>query len=339
MRSNRMALRGAWIACVLGMLAGAPVMSRAETPSADQNKAQATQVFQQGHALADKGDYAAACPKFEESVRLYSGVGPLLNLADCYEHLGRTASAWRTYKTALEKAVASHEADRQKQARAGIEALETRLPRLKIVVSTDADLPGLVIKRDGLVVPRENFGVADPLDPGDHTVEASAPGKTTWSRTSQLDSGGSVDVTVPVLKTAENSPTPEVSSAAGSDSTPQRGSSQRLIGLVAAGVGVVGIGVGSYFGLSAKSKHDDSQTHCRTSTQCDPAGIDLNSDAQHAATLSTITFGIGLVALAGGAALYFTSPRDSAPQTTSARIRVVPAVSPTQAGLGMQGTW
>ncbi len=77
---------------VAGLLLLAATTSFAE-PSAD-DRTVARSLFDQGRALVKDGNYAAACPKLEESQKIDSGVGTLFNLADCYEHLGRFASAW-----------------------------------------------------------------------------------------------------------------------------------------------------------------------------------------------------------------------------------------------------
>src|SRR5688572_3120545 len=57
-------------------------------------------LFDQGRKLMGDGNYALAAQKLEESHRLEPAPGTLLNLAECYVKLGRTASAWSTYRTA-----------------------------------------------------------------------------------------------------------------------------------------------------------------------------------------------------------------------------------------------
>src|SRR5450432_1599182 len=54
-------------------------------------------LFDDAKRLVQEGDAASACPKFEESERLEPGIGTKLNLADCYERVGRNASAWVLY--------------------------------------------------------------------------------------------------------------------------------------------------------------------------------------------------------------------------------------------------
>ena len=61
---------------------------------AQSNKATAEALFTEGRALATSGKCAEAIPKFQASQKLDPGVGTLLNLAECYEQVGKTASAW-----------------------------------------------------------------------------------------------------------------------------------------------------------------------------------------------------------------------------------------------------
>jgi hypothetical protein len=73
------------------------------------------------------------------------------------------------------------------------------------------------------------------------------------------------------------------------------------------GVGVVGVGVGTVFGLRTSSKWTEAQTHC-TGLECDRTGVTLAAEAKNNGTVSTISFIAGGLLLAGGAALFFTAP-------------------------------
>src|SRR5687767_15052938 len=72
----------------LGCVLGAPSALASDTVAADA-------AFQEGRALMASGDLAAACARFEDSRRHEPAVGTELNLGECYERLGRLASAQR----------------------------------------------------------------------------------------------------------------------------------------------------------------------------------------------------------------------------------------------------
>src|SRR5690348_1000013 len=74
---------------------------------AASQKATAEALFEEGRKLMAEGKVAEACPKFADSEQLDASSSTLLNLASCYEKLGRTASAWATYREAASLANAN----------------------------------------------------------------------------------------------------------------------------------------------------------------------------------------------------------------------------------------
>src|SRR5262245_51965919 len=75
----------------------------AQPPETRQQAAEA--LFQQGRELLELGNYAAACQRFEASQRLDAGLGTLLFLGECYDKLGKSASAWKAFADAAVLAV------------------------------------------------------------------------------------------------------------------------------------------------------------------------------------------------------------------------------------------
>jgi tetratricopeptide (TPR) repeat protein len=123
----------------------------------------------------------------------------------------------------------------------------------------------------------------------------------------------------------------------------------RTTGLVIGGLGVVSLGVATVFALQAKSKDDESNKYC-TGRQCtDERGPELADDAVSAANISTVTFGAGMVALLGGALLYFAGPSGGASGSAArpapragvgmASLRAAPSVGPQLTGLSLTGAW
>ena len=82
---------------------------------------------------------------------------------------------------------------------------------------------------------------------------------------------------------------------------------QKILALVAGGIGVVGLGVGSAFGLVAIKK-STAQSECPYLCAT-PDGVSKWSDAVSAANGATVGFVIAGVGLAGAAVLWFTAPR------------------------------
>ena len=305
-----------------------------------QDKAAADVLFAQGKKLMHEGNYAEACPKFAESLRLDPGIGAMLWLADCYERQGKTASAWGEFQEAAETA-ARQKDGREKVARQHAAALEPKLVRLKVLVPPASDVSGLEIKRDDSVLGRPEWGTALPVDPGAHVVRASAPGFKEWTTTVEAKpETKALTVSVPKLEPA---PAGQAESAGNAGDRKRAGDwpLQRTLALVAVGAGVVSVGAGAVFGFQAKSKLDDSNAdgHCRADDHCDAIGVQLRSDAKDAATMSTIFFAAGGALIAGGAVLWFTAPTRGPATRSGSRVRVAPAIGRTGGGINVGGAF
>lgn len=318
---------------------GSPRAALAQATQDD--KASAEALYEAGKALL-RTDVAAACEKFRASQELDPGVGTLLHLGACYEKLGRVASAWASFLEAASYARRSGQPDREKTATARAEKLDARLPKLVIDVSkSGAATPE--VTRDAKPVVSALLGVPIPLDPGSHVIAVSAPGKVTWQTTVQVVEGRTDTLVVPTLESSPSAepvappPAPVVSPppAPRAPEPPPRKAESGLstrakvgIGLgVAGGVSVI---VGSFFGLRAMSKWDDSKAHC-LELACDQAGVDLASSARVSGNVSTALFAVGAVALGTGAVLFFTSPKGN-------ESKVAVGATPGGALLSWEGT-
>jgi serine/threonine-protein kinase len=321
--------------------------ARAETP---EDKAASVTLFKEGKAFMKKGKYVEACAKFEASLALVPGVGTRLNLGDCLERLGKTASAWAVYRDAEMAAADRASAEyKLREAKKRTARLEARLSRLTVTLAPGADVAGLEVERDGTRMQQVVLGNAIPLDPGEHVVAARAPGRQPWQQRVEVQDRATVTVEIPALEPAEAPPpvrvpepvsVPEPAPAAAPipapvplpAPSPTDGRGRRLAGLMTGGAGLVAVGVGVAFGLSAKAKRDDAYAgHCNDQSVCDPAGFALLEDARGAATISTVGFGVGLAAIATGVLLYVTAP--------SERPVVAPAVAAHGVGVAIAGVF
>ena len=286
------------------------------------NRAAAEALFNQGRDLMTAGKFADACPKFEASQQLDPGLGTMLNLAECYEKTGRTASAWAEYREAIPLARAAGSKARLDLATERAQALQERLSTLTIrAMSGDDEGVHLEVRRDGVALQEAELGSPIPVDPGEHVVEAVAPGKQPWASKVQVaGDAAKVSVEIPKLQAVGSDQTPPAATATTPavtttpDNTPPAsdkpsGSAQRTTGLVFGGVGVVGIGLGAFFGLQASSKWSDAKKGCSDYPYgCSANATDLRSSAHSAGTVSTVAFVAGGALLATGVVLYLTAP-------------------------------
>jgi hypothetical protein len=288
---------------------GAPVLAQAS----ESNKAAAEALFNEARNLMTAGRYDEALAKLKASQNLDPALGTLLNIAECYEKLGRTASAWAQYREIVSLARQAGSKEREEFAENKAKGLEPRISKLAINLKPGAgDASGMKITRDGEVVSAAELAVPIPVDPGKHVIEVTAPGKEPWSLTVEIGEGSSVkEIEIPALSNAEGGGDAGGDVPGDKGPSPQEssdGSGQRIAGLVVAGVGVVGVGLGAFFGLQASSSWSDAKKECTAYPYgCSPKGISLQKDAESQGTISTIGFIVGGVGLAGGAVLFFTA--------------------------------
>jgi hypothetical protein len=332
------------IACasLLGVIGTA---GAASAQSSDTTTAEA--LFRQGKQALDAKDYAKACPMLAESYRLDPATGAMLALATCHEQQGKLASAWSEYAEAASRSQREGRTDRVTVAKERQLTLEPRLSTLTInVTDSVAVLPGFELRRDGVVLGKAVLGAPVPVDGGNHVVEVAATGKKTFK--ARVDVGKEKDkktVNVASLeddevaaKTPKDATKPDqtVSLTTSSVAPSGRLTDIQIGGLIAGGVGVVGIVVGSAFGLTAISKNNDSKNGCTGGACSTPDAQQARDDARSAGNVSTIAFVAGGVLAATGVTLFVVGKRKNA-ETTG--VSVAPAVGTTGCGLSLQGAF
>src|SRR5262249_37173175 len=125
-----------------------PLGTASAQVDAAPDRAAAADLFRRGLALMKQGKYPDASPKFEASHRPDPSCAALINLGDCYQKVGRTASAWGAYREASDLARKYTDENRIKLAESRASPLESQLPRLEIVVVADRDVRAYEIRRD-----------------------------------------------------------------------------------------------------------------------------------------------------------------------------------------------
>jgi hypothetical protein len=283
--------------------------------------ADAETLFNDGKRLLDEGKVAEACDAFEASNRIETRAGTLIRLGECREKNDQLASAWSAYKDALTRVKDT----RKKQvASAKLGALEPRLSYLTVSVPLASKLDGLAVTRNGKPLDPGLWNRAVPVDGGDYTIEATAPGHKPWRSTTRVPTEhGKLSITVNKLEEAPAAvaakpaePAEPAHAAAANDDERERPmppphtfTTRRKIAVAVLGAGVVSVLIGAGLGHAANGDKDQAYALCP-----DPA-MPCSSSARANSLISTahdraieadVGFAVGAAAAIVGATLWFT---------------------------------
>jgi hypothetical protein len=238
-------------------------------------------------------------------------------------------------------------ADIRKECVRRIEDVNAAMPTILFEAKDAAgnDLSAVKVTMDGERIAERLEGMSLSIDPGLHVFVFETAGQPPVTkrfviREAQKDrreaivfgglraaGGGPQDASTggaptPASQAPFSAPPPE--------DTKDGLGTQKVVALIAGGLGVAGLAAGSAFGLAAISKKSQAQASCPDlcSTQ---SAVDAWSDAKAEGNVSTALFVVGGVALAGAVVLWVTAPTPSAGAT--ARIGLGPR------GLRLEGTW
>ncbi len=287
-------------------------------------RAQAQLLFDSARGLMREGKTAQACDAFAQSQQLEPTIGTQLNLAVCYEKLGKTASAWINFTQLQATARRSGQPERAEFAKKAADALAPKLSKVKIDV--DASAEGLAVTLDGEPVLAQTWGLLLPVDPGQHTLEATAPAKKPWTKKISVgDEADEVTVTVPALSDAPAWAEPASDAAeteAAADDVESDGSLQVALGWTGLGVGVAAGGVGVLLRVLALSKDEESGEHCvpGDTSRCTQEGADLRDEAQALELGSIIAWAAGGALAVTGLVLVLTAPSADGSGEEAARV-------------------
>ncbi|HMJ11705.1 MAG TPA: hypothetical protein VK524_09855 [Polyangiaceae bacterium] len=325
----------------------------------DQERAGARAVALEGIQAFQEERWAEAVDLLSRAESLVHAPTHLLFLARAQQRLGQLVSAREAYLKLTRESIAPAAPkafhDAQAAAKRELPLLEPKIPTLKIQVKGAEGKP-VSVTVDGKALSPALVGVANPTDPGAHRVQASAAGlsagpvavelKEAARETVTLQLSAATESTAPVAAPVE--PANTTSSAAvdtgappAADEAPSMssGNGLRIASYVAMGVGVVGLGAGTLFGLQSKNKRDEADEICPKPNACPISKRErvegLDDDAGSAQKLSLIGFIAGGVGVATGVTLFVLSGKKQEQSPASASIRTW--VGPL--GLGVDGTF
>lgn len=296
--------------------------------------ADAEALFNQAKELRDAGNYEAACPMFEDSQRLDPQLGTLINIADCYEKLGKWATAWARYKAAIEIAEKRGD-DRIHFVQEGKERVEPKVPKVVVAVSSAAE--ELTIERGGVTLSSTMYGVELPVDPGTVPVTISRGDTVLETRQVEAREGEVARLELDLAAiAAAHPPPPDPEPAIETVRVPAQpyDPTHRNIGIIVGAVGATAVLVAGGLEIAALVKKGQAtEPDSCVGKFCSAAGL---GDAESAKTFAEAGqwLGIGgLVTLAVGATIFFTAPSEPDEVAT----QLVPWVDATPRGTAAGG--
>jgi hypothetical protein len=273
---------------------GAAAQAKGAPDEATRNAARA--LAAEGDALYAQGDYAGAADRFARGYALLPAPTLGVRWARALAHQGKLIEAEERYvatvRTELEPAASGPFRAAVEEATAELAQLRPRIPKLIVVRRAGVGS----VRLDGKEVPEALLGVARPVDPGEHVVEA--------------DNATSAQVT---LAESETKRVELLPLRAGE--SPSAGDGRRTAGWIAIGFGGVAMSVGLLGGALALGKKGSLDDGCNASGACPPER-EGDLDAYRAAgTVATIGFIAGAVGIGAGAVLLLTAPEPAAAQS------------------------
>ncbi|MBS2015701.1 MAG: PEGA domain-containing protein [Deltaproteobacteria bacterium] len=336
MRSSSLGLLARVLVVSAAPLAITAVSSDAFAQEASpQDIAQARQLAQQGQAAFDAGNFAESEKLWSAAAKLYPQAPTLtLGLARAQAKAGHVVGAQESYNKIIREWSDKPNPppafkDALDAAKAEVGAVSARVASVVITVEGGAPNPQVTI--DGQPVPSAALGLKRPVDPGQHTVKATADGYKPAETTFGVAEAGNAETKLKLEKNpdAPVAVVPVGGPVGGTEPPPPgadsggKGSGQKTAALVAFGVGGVGLVVGAITGIIAIGKHGDLADKCTNGT----CGNDLQSDVdsyKSVGTISTIGFIVAAVGAGTGAVLWFTAPKEGSAQNGSSRFATVP---------------
>ena len=326
------------LATSLALAMSRPAIASPPTPSPAQVQA-ARELFQEAERDEDAKRWSDALEKLRRvaAVRLTPGVR--YHIALCEENLGQLVAALADYTLAESQARAENAQDVLRLVGKKLESLRTRVPRLTIVVP--GDVTNAEVRLDGEPILKAMWGVQIPLDPGEHKIEAKAPGRVTMTRTLKMEERDTTLVEVKLPEVAQPVPAPPPSASAvtppppasaatasPSSDAPAPPPAPSRAGAIVTTLGAAVLAGGGVVAFVVAGKtHDDNVVTCASRTiGCD----DLKQQVQ---IWDTVALGawIGAAALTAVAVVLWTS--SPAKPATRGQLYVGPG------SLGLRGSF
>ncbi len=346
---------GHWITAAV-LCSGALQVASSKVAKAEEDTATETAAARtlavDGLKLAQVGKCEEAVPKLERAEKLHHSAIVLSRLGECQVALGKLVEGTEMLRKVLREPLPANPSPALSKAYERAQSvLDSAKPKLSgLTVSVPSPPAGLRLTVDGQVVASTLVDSELPADPGDHVIEATAPGflkatarvtlgsadKKTVTLTLDADPNAPPPTPPTTVQDPNAAPVPQAApapvNAAPSAPPPEPARPpSHAAAYVSWGIGAVGVGVGTAFGLMAlKDKHNLA---C-DGNSCQSSQRDAVDSAKTKGNVSTIAFAVGGAGLVLGTVLYFSVGSSSAEAHASAPARGFAGLHNGRAAIG-----
>jgi hypothetical protein len=201
-------------------------------------------------------------------------------------------------------------AEIRKECLARVDEVSAQIPTIVLSAKDrkGTDISAVKVTMDGEVLAERLEGAALSIDPGEHTFKFETTDQPTVT-TRLVIAQGQKDRHEQITFGAPEGVAPATGAVPSSSAGSGGGlGTQKILAIAAGGVGVVGLGIGTIFGLMASSQKSDAQNVCPNTVCQTQDGVNKWNTAGSTGDISTIGFVVGAVGVAGAAVLWLTAP-------------------------------
>jgi hypothetical protein len=339
---------------VVGFVQLIAATASAEDQTSPADTAAARDLAVEGMKLADADHCAQAIDKLVRAEKLRHSAIVLGRLGECRIQVGKFVDGTEDLQRLLHEPLPVNPPPNLLRARERAQtALDAAKPNIAyLAISVRGPVENAVVTIDGQAVPSVLLERDRPTDPGEHLIDASAPGYIKVSRRLTIAAGEKQEITLRLTADPQAAAAPEtsppitveksekpakVSADAVAPLPPQasdtpQSSTGATVGFVLMGLGGAVLATGGVFGYLALDKKNSLEGQCPNNS-CAPSSQDSLDTANRYANISTILMGAGAAVTTLGAIVYFSSGPSSKDERVADTARARAFVGLGQAGI------
>jgi len=285
----------------------------AQAEPTKQELARAREAFRKGLELEAANDWAGALSTFESVAQVTMTPQVRFHIARCQHRLGKLLEALGGYRWAAHEASSDPKsatdpklAELIREANAGVEEIEAKIPKLTIVRGTGAQAAS--VKLDGVALGEASVGKEMQVNPGGHTIDYALPDGRSAQKVVTLQEGDAQ--TVELAFDEPKKPAPVVSAPPPAPPAAPVQPKSNVVPWVVLGAGGVSLAASGIFYMLRAGAISDHDKQC-VNNVCPSSLQDTGDKGKTYTTLGNVTLGVGIVGLGVGAVMLLTSGGDA----------------------------